>query len=252
MADLIQELLKLESGRGGRQVRINDIRVFQADDVSQVLNGHIGAEIDGLYTAGLKQVMHEQESQLVVLPFRQEEQNISIDTNAGVHGIDGDDEFLADQVGDQMFLCRIDVSGEPEDSDFFEEGEDDLQYGPLHSFGSDEAGQGFFDAFQIQIDHGLDQVVDDAFLLGLRVGEGIDLFADLVGRHPVDVRDLEAVFIKQGDIQEGFQLLVGIIADIGLRTLRLEKAVALLPDPDRVSLDPGQILQILDSKGVHA
>jgi hypothetical protein len=26
----------------------------------------------------------------------------------------------------------------------------------------------------------------------------------------------------------------------------------LLPDPDRVSLDPGQILQILDSKGVHA
>ena len=188
----------------------------------------------------------------MVFPFRQEEQNIPIDTNAGVHSIDGDDEFLADQVRDQMFLCRIDVSGEPEDSDLLEEGKDDLQNGPLHAFGGDEAGQGFFDAFQIQIDHGLYQVVDDALLLGLRVGKGVDLFADLFDRHPVDVRDLEAVFVKEGDVEERFQLLVGVIADIGLRTLRLEKAVALLPDPDRVCLDPGQILQILDSKGVHA
>ncbi len=66
-----------------------------------------------------------------------------------MYRIDGYNEFLADQVGDQMLLCRIDMSGEPEDSDLFEEGEDDLGDGALHALGGDETVKGFLDADQV-------------------------------------------------------------------------------------------------------
>lgn len=195
--------------------------------------------------------MHEENSQLMVFTFGQEKQDAAIHLNAAVHRIDGYNEFLADQVGDQMLLCRVDMSGEPEDSYLLKEGEDDLGDGALHALGGNESVQGFLDADQVQIDHSLHQVIDHPLLLGLGVGKGIDAVADLAIRHPVNVGDLKPVFIKKGNVQQGLQLVVGIVADVGLRTLRLQKTITLLPNTYRMGLNAGQILQILDGKRVH-
>ncbi len=63
--------------------------------------------------------------------------------------------------------------------------------------------------------------------------------------------DLKPVFIKKGNIQQGLQLIIGIVADVGLRTLWLQKTITLLPNTYRMGLNAGQILQILDGKRVH-
>ncbi len=61
-------------GRGGsRQMREYYIRLFQFDDIGQVFHGHIGTQVDCLNPARFKKVMHEENSQLMVFTFGQEE-----------------------------------------------------------------------------------------------------------------------------------------------------------------------------------
>lgn len=63
--------------------------------------------------------------------------------------------------------------------------------------------------------------------------------------------NLKPILIKQGNVKNSLKLFVGVIANISLRTLRLQEVITLLPDPNRVRLDPGEVLQILYGKRVH-
>ncbi len=138
-----------------------------------------------------------------------------------MHRIDGYDEFLADEIGDQVLLGRVDMAGEPKDPDLFQEGEDDLGDGPLHALSGNESIEGFLDTGQVEVDHSLNQVVDHPLLLSLCISKRIDPIADLIFRHAVDMRNLESVLIQQGNVQQRLQLIIGIITDVSLRTLGL-------------------------------
>jgi hypothetical protein len=59
------------------------------------------------------------------------------------------------------------------------------------------------------------------------------------------------VFIEQGNIQDYFQLFIGVIADVGRSTLRTQKGVALFPYTNGMGFNTRKIFQILYSKGVH-
>jgi hypothetical protein len=63
--------------------------------------------------------------------------------------------------------------------------------------------------------------------------------------------DLITVFVQKSDVQDGFQLLIVVIPDIGIRALGLQEAVTLFPDADRVGFHAGQVLQIFNGKCVH-
>lgn len=65
------------------------------------------------------------------------------------------------------------------------------------------------------------------------------------------MRNFEPILIEQGNIENGLELLIRIITDVRLCPMRLQEIVTLLPDPYRVRLDPGEVLQILYGKRVH-
>jgi hypothetical protein len=59
------------------------------------------------------------------------------------------------------------------------------------------------------------------------------------------------IFIEKGDIQDDLQLLVAIIPDIGIGTIRLQEIISLLPYPDGMSLDTREIFQVFYGKDIH-
>jgi hypothetical protein len=64
--------------------------------------------------------------------------------------------------------------------------------------------------------------------------------------------DLESIPVQQGDIEQGLELIITIIPDIGGCPLGFQEIVTLLPDPDGVGLDPGKVFQVFDGKSVHS
>jgi hypothetical protein len=63
--------------------------------------------------------------------------------------------------------------------------------------------------------------------------------------------DLETVFIQKSNVQNSFQLIVAVIADIRIRSMRFQKVVTLLPDAERMGLDAGKVCQVFYSKRIH-
>ena len=64
--------------------------------------------------------------------------------------------------------------------------------------------------------------------------------------------DLVPILVQQGYIEYSFQLVTGIIADIGLRSLGFQEIVPLFPDADGMGLNSGKILKVFDGKCVHS
>lgn len=187
----------------------------------------------------------------MVFAFWHEKEDCFIDPYVGEGAIYSHDQFLAYDIGYEVFLGWIDMVGHPEDTDLFEEWEDDLSYGFIDSAGGDIGIEDGFEVFDIHIHHMLDQFVDDAFLLGLGVSDGEDTVADLAGVHFIDMADLVAVFVEQGDVEDGFQFIGAVVTDIGFGPLGFEEVVSLLPYADGMGLDAGEVFKILDGEGVH-
>ena len=61
-----------------------------------------------------------------------------------------------------------------------------------------------------------------------------------------DARDLQAVTIEVCDVQNGLQFIHTVSADVGVRAVRREQAVAFLPDPDGVGFHTGELLEVAD------
>jgi hypothetical protein len=47
-----------------------------------------------------------------------------------------------------------------------------------------------------------------------------------------------SVLIEKGDVEDLLQLLVGVVADIGVRPVWLQERIALFPNTDGMGLDP--------------
>jgi hypothetical protein len=65
------------------------------------------------------------------------------------------------------------------------------------------------------------------------------------------MRNLIPVFVKQGDIEDLFKLLIIIVSDICGSPLRFKKTIALLPYPYGMRFHPSEVFEIFDGKCVH-
>lgn len=174
-----------------------------------------------------------------------------IDRHQGFGAFNATDQFLANDIGNNMFLCRDDMTGLPKDADPFQKGENNPGDAALDTISSYITVQRRLKPIDIQFHHGVDQFIDHPFLLRLGLVQGQDFFADLFRAHLVDMGNLIAKFIEQGNIQNDPQLLIGVITDIGFRPLRLEKTITLLPYTNGVGLYTRQVFNIFDRKTAH-
>ena len=60
-----------------------------------------------------------------------------------------------------------------------------------------------------------------------------------------------AVLVEQADVEQQLQVLARVVPDVGRRAPRIQQTITLLPRPDRVGLDPGKMLEILDGEFLH-
>jgi hypothetical protein len=65
------------------------------------------------------------------------------------------------------------------------------------------------------------------------------------------MRNLEAIFIKQRNIEYCLQLITTIITDISSGTMRLQKIIPLLPDTDGMGFYTGEIFKIFYGEDIH-
>ena len=107
----------------------------------------------------------------MVFSLRQKQQYCFSGLQGWPDGINANDQFLADNIGDQVLLGRVDMVGKPKNADPFEEGENDLGNGFFDALGLDIAIQHRFYTTHIHIYHVLDQFIDDPLLLGLGLGK---------------------------------------------------------------------------------
>lgn len=248
LGEVLDELLEIEMMGHGCEVGVDVIGLFQLVDVLHVLQGNVGAQVNGVYPTTLQHVIHEQQTDFVVFAFGEEEQHRLVHFEYGGYIIDAHDELLADEVGHQVFLRRINVVGEPKDADLFHEGKDDLADGSFNALGSDRFIEQHFNGVDVQIHHVLDHFIDHPFLLGLRLVQGNNLLLHFFIAHLVDVRNLEPIFIQQGDVQHLLQFLIAVMTDVSGSPQGLQKAVPLFPNANGVGLDAGNVFQILYGK----
>lgn len=177
----------------------------------------------------------------MVLAFREEQHQGFVQRDAGDRAFDTCNQLLADQVCHQVFLGRIDPLRQPEYPHLLQERENDLGDRFFDAPGTYLLVDEGFKTIHIHIDHPGNHIVYDALQLRLGIVEGQDTGVDLLLVHPVDMGDFEPVFIKQRNIEDGLQLLIRIIPDIGTGALGPEKGIPLFPDADCVGLDPGKL-----------
>lgn len=108
-----------------------------------------------------------------------------------------------------------------------------------------------FESFKVHVDHVLDQSIDNPLLLGLHIVDAEDLISNILFRHLVDVRNLKAVFVEQGDVEDLLQLIIVVIPDVSVCPLWSQECIALFPNSDGMGLDTGKVLQIFDCESVH-
>jgi hypothetical protein len=195
--------------------------------------------------------MNIEEAYFVVFAFREEEGHEFVTLADGGSLFDAHDQLLAYDIGNQMFLDRQDMIGLPEDADPVEKGEDELIDCAVDALGVDVSIEDVFEAGHVEVDHMADQFVDFFFYAGFFVNQGHDPLGHFAAGHFVDHRDFVSPFIEEGDIQEGFEFDVAVIADISLGSFGFQEMVSLFPYPDGMSLNSRQIFEISYGKEVH-
>jgi hypothetical protein len=65
------------------------------------------------------------------------------------------------------------------------------------------------------------------------------------------VRDLVTILIKDRNVQNGFQIIIAIIADIRICSGRFKKRIALLPNTYGMGFNSRKVFKILYSEFGH-
>src|SRR5690349_944389 len=101
----------------------------------------------------------------MVFAFRQKEYHRLTQQQMRYHALNAYDELLPDDIGNKMFLGRIDVIGKPEYPYFIKERKDEVADGPVDTTCFDEIIQDGFKTIDIEVHHTLQHIVYQSFLL---------------------------------------------------------------------------------------
>lgn len=202
------------------------------EGVLEIGQGDVLTDVGDVVASRLEEVMHKEEAELLSFAFGKVDQELGRifgDWNGQL--VDCDDEFLAYEETDEVFLHRIDGTGEPEYAEFVEKGEDDFEHGPFEADLPDIGGDDAIELPFVHFHHGKGKGVELGIGFEIDLRESRHFFDDFVVAHFGDLGDLDPVFIEQGDVEDAFEVFVLIVPDIRRRTFGFDDAIALLPYP---------------------
>jgi hypothetical protein len=141
--------------------------------------GEVGivAEVYGRLGIFLQQITHIQQGYLVEFAFRGEQEYMSVPAGSGrgrdAFGaggyigecVDGNLELLGDQGAGKVFLGGNDVTGQPEQTDLFQEGKDHACDGIFKTELQDGMMQYPFEQFPVKVKGGFQQLVNEIIVV---------------------------------------------------------------------------------------
>src|SRR5450756_817187 len=170
-AGLGEKFLKIEIPGNSRQMSIQIAGVFEFTDEFDILQRHIGSQVEYTYTMAFQQVVHIEQPQFMMLAFGQEQQYRRTGLFTGTGAFDANDQFLADDIGYQVLLSRVDMIAQPKNTDAIEKRENQLAHRLLDPIGQHIVIQNPLELFDIQVDHENDQVIDELLLTSGLIGK---------------------------------------------------------------------------------
>ena len=120
-----------------------------------------------------------------------------------------------------------------------------LQHGCFETRSQHTTTHHFLEPILIEFGHGEYQTFNMVRDPAIAFLHGQYLVADLRIAHLRHLRDLESVIVQERDVQELTEVLIRIATDVGIRAVRFEQRIALLPYSDGVSLNAAQFLKVL-------
>src|SRR5450432_1120088 len=100
----------------------------------------------------------------MMFSFRQKEKKGFIKFYVRHGAFNGNDQLLPDNIGNKVFLSRIDMTSLPENTDLFQERKNDLYNCAFNTFCSNIISQYAFKLIHIQACHFLDKLIGDTLL----------------------------------------------------------------------------------------
>ncbi len=231
------------TGEVGHQV----IRFIGLGGLHQAFYRERLAEIDHFMTGLTDKIGENKQSQLMPFPIpKEKEKGLFIDRLGMEQSVDGDEDFLPDEVGDEMFLGGVDAVGLPEYTNFIEEGINDLVQGLLESKIEDGFVDDLFEFNFIKLYHGRQQgivlYVGQGFILGEGDHFGVQGLIGEPGKHG----DLVPLSVQQGHVEDLPKVSVVVITYVGLGPLGREQSIPFLPYTQGMGFDTRQFLKIFD------
>ena len=131
-----------------------------------------------------------------MLTFWQEKQYCLIDLEVGEYPFNTNDQLLSYDISYQMLLRRMNVIGQPQDADFFKEGENNLYDGFIYALAHNIIIEDIFELIHVEIYHELNQLIDHSFLLGQRIGKGNYFVSQFFRLHLINMGNLVTILIE--------------------------------------------------------
>lgn len=248
---LVQELFEIEARSCRCQMGIEISRLFQTCHKFKITQGHIRPKVKAFMTTRFEQVRNIEKSKLVVFALRQKQQDGFTCRDMCNRTLDTCNEFLPDNICNEVLLRGIDMIRNPENTDSLEKRENNMRDGFVEPPALNKSVHYRFKAFHVHVYHMLDKLIHYALLLRFCPRKRKYFLLDFGIIHFVDMRNLVPVFIQQGNVEDFLEFIIAVIADIRLRSLRFDKRIALLPNTNGMGLDAREILQVFYGKRVH-
>src|SRR5581483_11665485 len=118
-------------------MRVQKIRLLVPAYKFHLFQRHVASQIKALHTMTPEKILYIQQPQLMVFPFRKKEKYRPLHLPHRYSSLDAYDQLLTDDIGHQMLLRRLNMTGDPENADPVKKGEDDLCDAPVDAMHQD-------------------------------------------------------------------------------------------------------------------
>src|SRR5690606_34716754 len=110
-------------------------------------------QVNHLYALAFEEVIGIQQAQFMVLALRQKEHNFPVAGEVGDHTFDAYNQFLADDIGNQVFLGRMNIIGEPENADLVQKRKNQVTDGLVNTFCRNKLIEQSFKLLNVEVYH---------------------------------------------------------------------------------------------------